>query len=215
MVRNKFPEETVELILKVAKQLFVEKGYDNTSIQDIISNLGGLSKGAIYHHFKSKEEIFNAVCDKIRKENTGYYDRLRDDKTMNGKEKLKTMLVAGYSNPNNEAILAMTEKILNDPKFVMNQVLEIYELVAPRYIQPIIQQGIDDGSIKIEYPKELAEVLATLTNIWVNPVLAKADAQGIRRKVEFFKILLEGLGLDIIDQETIDQYAIYGGGYKG
>ena len=54
MARNKHPEETVNLILDVAFRLFMEKGYENTSIQDIIHGLGGLSKGAIYHHFKSQ-----------------------------------------------------------------------------------------------------------------------------------------------------------------
>ena len=52
MARNKHHEETVGRILDVASRLFLEKGYEHTSIQDIINNLGGLSKGAIYHHFK-------------------------------------------------------------------------------------------------------------------------------------------------------------------
>ncbi len=47
MARNKHPEETVNLILSVAFRLFMEKGYEHTSIQDIIDHLGGLSKGAI------------------------------------------------------------------------------------------------------------------------------------------------------------------------
>ena len=54
MSRNKYPEMTVEKILDTAQQLFLEKGYDNTTIQDIVDHLGGLSKGAVYHHFKSK-----------------------------------------------------------------------------------------------------------------------------------------------------------------
>ena len=63
MARNRHPEETVTLILDVAFRLFMEKGYEYTSIQDILDQLGGLSKGAIYHHFKSKEEILVAVVD--------------------------------------------------------------------------------------------------------------------------------------------------------
>lgn len=51
MARNKHPEETVNFILDTAFRLFMEKGYEHTSIQDIIDHLGGLSKGAIYHHF--------------------------------------------------------------------------------------------------------------------------------------------------------------------
>ena len=53
MARNKYPEVTVEKILEVSQRLFMEKGYDNTTIQDIVNELGGLTKGAIYHHFKS------------------------------------------------------------------------------------------------------------------------------------------------------------------
>ena len=47
LARNKHPEETVNRILDVAYRLFMEKGYEYTSIQNIIDNLGGLSKGAI------------------------------------------------------------------------------------------------------------------------------------------------------------------------
>ena len=57
MARNKYPEETVTLILDTAQKLFLEKGYEHTTIQDIIDNLGGLTKGAIYHHFTSKESL--------------------------------------------------------------------------------------------------------------------------------------------------------------
>ena len=43
-------------ILEVSKSI-LEKGFDNTSIQDIIDGLGGLTKGVIYHHFESKYDI--------------------------------------------------------------------------------------------------------------------------------------------------------------
>ena len=42
MARNKHPEETVNRILDVATRLFMEKGYEHSSIQDIIDELGGL-----------------------------------------------------------------------------------------------------------------------------------------------------------------------------
>ena len=51
MPRNKPQEQTVNLILDTAFGIFMEKGYERTSIQDIIDKLGGRSKGAIYHHF--------------------------------------------------------------------------------------------------------------------------------------------------------------------
>ena len=65
MARNKHPEETVEKILTVSAKLFMEKGYEHTTLQDIIDDLGGLTKGAIYHHFKGKEEILLAIADRM------------------------------------------------------------------------------------------------------------------------------------------------------
>ncbi len=41
MARNKYPEQTVERILEVSTRLFLEKGYDNTSLQDILNELKG------------------------------------------------------------------------------------------------------------------------------------------------------------------------------
>ena len=47
MARNRNSHETRKKILEVSKDLFLEKGFDNTSIQDIIDGLGGLTKGVI------------------------------------------------------------------------------------------------------------------------------------------------------------------------
>ena len=58
MGRKKNPEQTVEQIIAVSSQLFIEKGYEQTSIQDILDSLH-LSKGGLYHHFKSKEDILD------------------------------------------------------------------------------------------------------------------------------------------------------------
>ena len=47
MARNAHPEETEHRILDSARRLFAEKGYEKTSIQDILNDLGDLSKGAL------------------------------------------------------------------------------------------------------------------------------------------------------------------------
>ena len=61
MARNRNSHETRKKILEVSKDLFLEKGFDNTSIQDIIDGLGGLTKGVIYHHFESKHDILQTI----------------------------------------------------------------------------------------------------------------------------------------------------------
>ena len=56
MRRKELGENTRRKILTTAKKLFVEKGYFNTSMRDI-ARVAGVSTGAVYHHFESKEEI--------------------------------------------------------------------------------------------------------------------------------------------------------------
>ena len=65
MPRNKYPEETVQKILDAALHLFLEKGYEQTTILDIVDNMGGMTRGAFYHHFKSKEEVLDALGEKL------------------------------------------------------------------------------------------------------------------------------------------------------
>jgi AcrR family transcriptional regulator len=52
--------QTREQILLAAKQLFAQRGYHNTSIYDLFEK-SGISKGALFHHWKSKEELALSV----------------------------------------------------------------------------------------------------------------------------------------------------------
>ena len=91
MARNKYPEETVEKILTAAKRLFLEKGYERTTIQDIVDQLGRLTKGAVYHHFKSKEEIMDALGDYIFQERNPF-EAVRGRTDLNGLEKIREVV---------------------------------------------------------------------------------------------------------------------------
>lgn len=55
---------TKDLILKVAKEEFINKGYNNASLREIAKKCH-ISATAIYRHFKDKEEIFNAVINPL------------------------------------------------------------------------------------------------------------------------------------------------------
>ena len=68
MGRNKYPEQTQERIVDASIKLFIEKGYEQTTIQDILNALN-LSKGGLYHHFKSKVEK-NSLSSGYKYENS-------------------------------------------------------------------------------------------------------------------------------------------------
>ena len=118
MARNKHPEETVNRILEAAFRLFMEKGYEHTSIQDIIDNLGGLSKGAIYHHFKSKEDILVAVTDRMTEESNQMLAVIRDRTDLSGKEKLRTIFKESISRPVQNDIFTVAPDLGNNPRLL-------------------------------------------------------------------------------------------------
>jgi AcrR family transcriptional regulator len=56
--------QTREQVLQAAKVLFSQRGYHNTSIYDLFEK-SGISKGALFHHWKSKEELALSVLDEV------------------------------------------------------------------------------------------------------------------------------------------------------
>ncbi len=181
MARNKHPEETVNRILDVSFRLFMEQGYERTSIQDIINHLGGLSKGAIYHHFKSKEEILMAVTDRMTADSNQMLAAIRGRRDLSGKEKLKVIFKDSISRPVQDEIFTVAPDFRNNPRLLFSLLHDTVDEVAPNYILPIIQQGISDGTIQTDYPKQLAELIILVANIWMNPMIfddSKEDSYG-------------------------------------
>ncbi len=205
MARNKHPEETVSLILEAANRLFIEKGYEHTSIQDIIDQLGGLSKGAIYHHFKSKEDILVAVTDKMTEESNRLLAAVRDRTDLTGKEKLKTIFKESIFRPVQDDIFTVAPDLSSSPGLLFSIFRETVEEAVPNYILPIIEQGIADGSIQTEYPAELAELIILSANIWMNPMIFNNSAEESRRKFMVFRQMMSGFGLDIVDDEILNR----------
>ncbi|WP_411551376.1 TetR/AcrR family transcriptional regulator [Paenibacillus lautus] len=206
MARNKYPEETINQILTVALNLFMQKGYEQTSIQDIINELGGLTKGAIYHHFKSKEEIWQAVIDHAFKGVDEMLSGIRDDSGLNGLEKLRKISQFSLDNAARNELASVGPNLLRNPKLLAAQIENIIEKAVPVYIQPIIEQGMRDGSIRTDYPRELSEALVILTNLWLNPEVIQASPEMMLRKVRFFDEMLKGLGLDLFDEQMYQRY---------
>lgn len=205
MARNKHPEETVEKILDVASRLFLEKGYEHTSIQDIINNLGGLSKGAIYHHFKSKEDILIAVTDRMTMESNQGLAKIRDASAMNGKEKLQEIFKASINRPVQNDIFTVAPDFQNNPRLLDSLLRETVEVVAPYYILPIIKEGIEDGSIRTEFPEQLAELIILAANIWMNPMVFDSSPEESYAKFMVFRQMMQGFGLDIVDEEMVQR----------
>ena len=205
MARNKHPEETVNLILDVACRLFVEKGFEHTSIQDIINNLGGLTKGAIYHHFKSKEDILEAVISRMTEESNRMLIEVRDRTDLTGKDKLKTIFKESIFRPVQDEIFTQAPNLGDNPKLLFSIFCNTIREVAPDYIFPIIRQGIDDGTIVTDYPEQLAELIILVANIWANPMIFDNTVEETHNRFMVFQQMMRGFGLDIVDEEMMNR----------
>ncbi len=201
MSRNKYPEETVTLILDVAQKLFIEKGYEHTTLQDIIDNLGGLTKGAIYHHFKSKEDILKAVSNRLFGVNTlsAKWERTKADPTMTGAEKLKKMFYDAVTDEQEREFRQMGIHLQNMPELLSSLLLRSVNEMAPNTIQPVIEQGIKDGTIKTDKPAELAQMLFLTLNIWLNPMVFPISIEEMKQRIGFVRELLLPYEIDLAE----------------
>ena len=197
-------------ILDTAERLFIEKGYDRASLQEIIQETG-LSKGAIYHHFASKEEILYAVCDRIGRRNGEVLAQVRDNPALNGLEKIRAMFKASLQPERQAKMFCMMPYLMDNAKFLATELRSIFTEVVPCFVEPIVRQGMADGSIRTEHPKELAEAMMMLSDMWINPIVQPTTPEEIRARCEIYNRLFQGFGVDgLIDQEivsTLVQYA--------
>ncbi|MGL4338219.1 MAG: TetR/AcrR family transcriptional regulator [Turicibacter sp.] len=204
MSRNNLVEQTVDKIIETAHYLFIQKGYEKTSVQDIINELG-LSKGAIYHHFKSKEEILYAVLNKEREQANLYLELLVNEVSdVTAKEKLKYILRKVTSH---EEINTTNKFLANQPnnsKAIVENIIQTVNYDSLMFYT-LIQEGVEDGSLETEYPKECAELLLLLCNVWLNPILFNRNYEETISRFKFIQFTMKQLGVDVIETQLLTQ----------
>lgn len=205
MARNKYPEVTEKRILESAEKLFLEKGYENTTIQDIVDDLGDLSKGAIYHHFKSKEDIIEAVTTS-KYASIDFAEYLKDEPT--GLAKLQKLVLFCLTDTAQQELLAAAPTLMMNPKMLSMELKSIQTEIAPMVL-PFIEEGIQDGSITTEYPRQAAEVFLILSNIWINPLVFSVEEEEFVNKILFYKELFEGIGMPVVTEEVVQNMKRY------
>lgn len=197
MARNKHPEVTEERILDVAQQLFLEKGYENTTIQDIVDGLGGLTKGAVYHHFKSKEEIMDAVGDRMFFSNNPF-EAVRGRTDLNGLQKLREAVRLNQSDQERVRLTAQSIPIAKSPRLLQEMIVSNRKVLTPYFLE-LIEEGNRDGSMHTNYPREIAELLPLLTSLWLLPSVFPASREQMKRKFLFLGEMLEKMGVPLMD----------------
>lgn len=193
---KKPPEQWKQEILDAAKALFLSKGYEETSITDIMELAGG-AKGMFYRFYESKEEVMHALGDRMFFENNPF-EAVRGRSDLNGLQKIREVLILNRADEDRESINAQAVDILKDPRILAAAVEANRRVLTPLWLE-LIEEGRRDGSIRTEYARELSELLP-LINFWLLPSVFPADADEIRHKCRFVAEVLASMGLPIMDE---------------
>jgi AcrR family transcriptional regulator len=189
--RRRDPETKREAVLHTAAQLFLEKSYARTSLNDVADRLS-ITKPALYHYFRNKEEIFLA-CYRL---GTAMIEDLLSDIAAhcgNGLEKVEAFI---YSYANvltvnfGRCVIRLDEGDLS-PEAISE--VRSYKRKIDGRLRSFIQEGIRDGSIAPCDPKIAAFSIAGAVNwisVWYDP---RGPLSAEEIAAQFSKTLTRGL----------------------
>jgi AcrR family transcriptional regulator len=155
-------EERRNEILDAADELFGEKGFDGTSTNDILEKVG-IARGTLYYHFKSKEDIMDALIERYNAHLLSAAQAAASDKSIPVNQRiLRVVMALNISGANSEKII---EHIHRPQNALMHQKIQkvIIGGVTP-ILAGIIREGIEEGLFNTPYPYECMEMVVAYAN---------------------------------------------------
>lgn len=151
--------ERLEEILDTAQRLFSEKGYGKCTINDIINEIG-IAKGTFYHYFKSKEEVLNAINDRITAKILERVRAVSRDETLSSENKLLKIFLS--LNASEEIEEGLVEEMHEPENALLHQKMlaSAVALVSP-VLADVVKEGIEKGDFVCEYPEEYMQIFLT------------------------------------------------------
>ncbi|WP_022764282.1 TetR/AcrR family transcriptional regulator [Butyrivibrio sp. XPD2006] len=158
----KTAEERKNEILDVAEQLFAEKGFDAASTNDIINRIG-IARGTLYHHFASKEEILDAIVDRMTRLAIYRAGIIIADKRLSVIERLTATVKA--LNIKSDTGTEVLEQLHRPQNALLHQKMQdrLVKEVVPLYAI-LIKEGNKEGIFNSKYPAEAAEMIMIYSN---------------------------------------------------
>ncbi len=159
----KTADERKNEILDVAEELFAQKGYDNSSTNDIIAKIG-IARGTLYHHFGSKEEILDALVERMTREGIDSAETISKNKRLSIFEKLTGILSS--LSVKSSARKEIMDQMHKPQNALLHQKMQerLIDGVVP-LISQLITEGNKSGIFKTRYPEEAAEMIMIYGNI--------------------------------------------------
>lgn len=208
MPRHDPDQKTKQEILEAAMRLFSERGLENVNIEDVVKEVG-VTRGAFYHYFKSREELIAGVMYKsFECDNT--YLLADQQEGLNALEKLHFVIKQNL-RPRLEISDGMRKqmrKLGSNPVVFKNEIMFQVNVMSA-YIEKLLIEGNKDGSIHVAFPKQVSQI-ALLIVAWISPYTFEVPYQEYVDKILFFEQLTNSLGVPLIDEEIKQLYLEFG-----
>jgi AcrR family transcriptional regulator len=192
MPRKNNSQQTINKIIEVAAKLFAEKGYEQTTMQEIVDDLG-MSKGAIFHHFGSKEDIVEAVIGRHRDKLITAAEAVANDKRIPIHERfIKTALALQASD---DTGLQIAEHLHKPQNALMHMKIErvLFDEATPVMVR-VVREGVEQGVFDTPCPEEAVGMILTYSNSAFDANhLAGLTANELSRKAHSFIWTVERL----------------------
>jgi len=187
-----------ELILDSLQELLQERDIDKISVNDIAENIG-IAKGSIYYYFSSKEAMVDALIERNYKKPIETARNLVSQTNISCIDRMKKIFIACQESSKellkNRRPIISTEN--NDPVLLKEQAYIhakylkyiIRELKPP--LTEIIKQQIEEGTLKFDYPEQLAEIILIVLSVKLDNSLVPSTTEDISKLFEALISLLE------------------------
>ena len=191
-VTSMYKAEVKEKIVQAAIESFTQTGFDRTKMEDIAKRLG-LSKGTIYLYFKSKEDLFLAICEyniqKGDKEDVGLF--IRKENVASDAEQIYDN-IRRREQGNDRVMLEMVAESARNPK--LRKAMYELHVKVHEHVMEGVKNKIEQGFLRKDVDAiSLAIALVALYDgLAVNRMLGIGDAANKRAWVTMIKAMIAG-----------------------
>ncbi|KZS44007.1 TetR family transcriptional regulator [Paenibacillus glucanolyticus] len=150
-------EDRKNEILDAVDELFGHKGFDGTSTNDILEKVG-IARGTLYHHFKSKEDIMDALIDRYAVRLIDGAQEVAADKSIPIVERIiRVVMALNLSGGSSEQIMEHIHKPQN--ALMHQKIQKVIINGVPPILTEIIREGIQQGLFSTPFPYECMEMV--------------------------------------------------------
>lgn len=180
----KEPDERKNEILDAVDELFSQKGFDGTSTQDILEKVG-IARGTLYYHFKSKEDIMDALIERYSNRLLHDAQEIATDRKIPILERIIQVVMAlNLSGGSSKEIM---EHIHKPQNALMHQKIQRVTIngVTP-ILTDIIREGIEQGLFNTPFPYECMEMVVVYANtVFDDDLVQMTDEERVSRVQAF------------------------------